>query len=100
MSLIPEKTLQVSPSLAATIGLEEATMLSVLSDLLEHREPERSRGYEWLRLNEESLQRYMPFWSEHDIQRIAKNLVDTGILLLNSAPYSRRIGRASCRERV
>jgi len=89
MSLIPEKTLQVSPSLAATIGLEEATMLSVLSDLLEHREPERSRGYEWLRLNEESLQRYMPFWSEHDIQRIAKNLVDTGILLLNSAPYSR-----------
>ena len=29
-TLIPERPLLVSPSLAATIGLEEATMLSVL----------------------------------------------------------------------
>lgn len=29
-SLVPEKTIAVPPSLAATIGLEEAVMLAVL----------------------------------------------------------------------
>ncbi len=86
-SLIPEKPLQVSPSLAATIGLEEATMLSVLDELMQHGQPQWHQGYNWLSLDEATVTRFMPFWSEQDIQRICKNLSDKGILLLASAPY-------------
>ena len=39
-SLIPERPLLISPTLAATIGLEEAIMLQVLADFLAHRSPE------------------------------------------------------------
>lgn len=86
-SLVPEKPLQISPSLAATIGLEEATMLSILDELMQHREAQHSNGYQWLSLDEATLNRYMPFWTDHDIQRISKNLRDKGILLLGSAPF-------------
>jgi hypothetical protein len=36
-SLLPEKPLVISPSLAATIGLEEAVLLAVLHELFVHR---------------------------------------------------------------
>jgi hypothetical protein len=36
-SLLPEKPLVISPSLAATIGLEEAVLLTVLHELFVHR---------------------------------------------------------------
>ena len=35
--LLPEKPLLVSPTLAATIGLEEALMLQALADLIQQR---------------------------------------------------------------
>ena len=47
-SLVPEKPILVSPSLASTIGLEEATMLSILDDLSQHREGREREGYRWL----------------------------------------------------
>ena len=86
-SLIPEKPLLVSPSLAATIGLEEATLLSVLDELMRHGMTQDSRGYRWLTLQEASLAQLLPFWTDHDLQRISKSLSDKGILLLASAPY-------------
>jgi hypothetical protein len=92
-SLIPEKPLLVSPSLAATIGLEEACMLSLLSDIATYRPKLMQRGQHWLDVDEELISRAMPFWTEYDIQRICKNLCDQGIILLDSAPYveSRRL---------
>jgi hypothetical protein len=86
-SLIPEKPLLVSPSLAATIGLEEAAMLSILNELAEHRAGELREGYRWLRLDDQVLGRYMPFWTPHDIQRVSKSLRDKGIILVESAPF-------------
>ncbi|MEX1032796.1 MAG: DnaT-like ssDNA-binding domain-containing protein [Cellvibrionaceae bacterium] len=86
-SLIPEKPLLVSPSLAATIGLEEATMLAVLNELADHRPGELRDGYAWLELDEPLLVKHLPFWTAHDIQRISKSLRDKGIILLNSAPF-------------
>lgn len=82
-SLIPERPLLVSPSLAATIGLEEATMLSVLHELALHTQD----GKNELTLDAATVGRWMPFWTPHDIQRISKNLSDKGIILLGSAPY-------------
>jgi len=92
-SLIPERPLLVSPSLAATIGLEEACMLSVLSDMATYRPLAAKDGQNWLDVDETLIARAMPFWSPQDIQRISKNLRDQGIILLASAPFmeSRRL---------
>ena len=83
-SLIPEKPLLISPSLAATIGLEEACMLSLLSEVATYRQASGN----WLELDEALISRLMPFWTDYDIQRISKNLKDKGIILLDSAPYT------------
>lgn len=88
MSLIPEKPLIVSPSLAATIGLEEALLLQQLSEFMEHHPGEANNGYTWLELSAEQLKRPLPFWNERDIQRIANSLRDKGIILIGSAPFS------------
>jgi hypothetical protein len=92
-SLIPERPLLVSPSLAATIGLEEACMLSLLSDMAAYRPLIAREGQHWLDADEALITRAMPFWNEQDIQRISKNLRDQGIILLASAPFteSRRL---------
>lgn len=89
-SLIPEKPLCISPSLAATIGLEEACMLSLLSEAAAHQidRPAARDGHQWLELDEARISRLMPFWTDYDIERISRNLKDKGIILLNSAPYT------------
>ena len=87
-SLVPEKPILVSPSLASTIGLEEATMLSILDDLSQHREGREREGYRWLEIDQESVSRHMPFWNDYDVQRVSRSLRDKGVLLLASAPYS------------
>ena len=87
-SLIPERPLLVSPSLAATIGLEEACMLSLLSDVAAYRPLVARDGQCWLELDETLVLSAMPFWSPQDIQRISKNLRDQGVILLASAPFT------------
>lgn len=86
MSLIPEKMLSISPALAATIGLEEAILLSSLNELMCYGTPELNKGYEWLNVDAQQLQKALPFWSIPDLQRISANLRDKGILLIASAP--------------
>ncbi|MFT7389515.1 MAG: hypothetical protein ACI8VC_002784 [Candidatus Endobugula sp.] len=86
-SLIPERPLLVFPSLAATIGLEEAVLLSLLDELTHLQTGQESRGYVWYELLGEQLSRSMPFWDDLDIQRVSQRLRDVGILLLVSAPY-------------
>jgi len=87
-SLIPEKPLLVSPSLAATIGLEEAAMLSGLDELVSHRTLDYKNNLAWLTLNETEMAGLFPFWTAHDIQRISKNLSDKGIIVINSVPFT------------
>jgi len=86
-SLIPERPLLISPSLAATIGLEEACMLSLLSEVAAYRRLIWADGHQWLELDEAWIHRLMPFWTDYDVQRISKNLKDKGIILLASEPY-------------
>lgn len=84
-SLIPERPLLISPSLAATIGLEEAAMLGVLKELAQWRQVKTSDN--WLQVDEETVRQGLPFWTGHDIQRISKSLRDKGIIELDSAPF-------------
>ncbi|UTF61638.1 DnaT-like ssDNA-binding domain-containing protein [Gilvimarinus sp. DA14] len=76
-SLLPEKPLLISPSLAATIGLEEALLLSVMAEA-EHS----------CQLSQPMLTERLPFWPAEDIQRIAKNLQEKGLIQITSAPYT------------
>jgi polyhydroxyalkanoate synthesis regulator phasin len=87
-SLIPERPLVISPSLATTIGLEEACLLSVLSDISFHVHANLHQGRSWYEVNEAKLHSLTPFWNAFDIQRIARSLQDKGLLQIASAPFS------------
>ena len=80
-SLIPERMLVVSPSLAATIGLEEAIMLQALSD------GGQPHDEHWQCMQKGSVRTWLPFWNDHDIKRILKSLTDKGIVHFNSPPF-------------
>ena len=43
-------------------------------------------GFAWLSVEREHLTRTLPFWSLEDLQRISRNLVDKGVLLIDSPP--------------
>ena len=84
-SLIPERPLLLYPSLAATLGLEEATCLSGLADLSAQLKPAESRGYLWYQLSTAQLLKTFPFWDLRDIQRVLTNLREKGVLIIASA---------------
>lgn len=85
-SLVPERQLLFSPSLAATIGLGEAILLQHLQGLLAHHNPQLRDGHAWLSVERELLLRTLPFWSPEDLQRLSRSLVDKGVLLVSSPP--------------
>ena len=85
---MPEKPILVYPSLAAQIGLEGATLLSVLCDLTTYLNKQPSQGYDWYYLPAVTLNAHLPFWDSLDIQRLSQQLRDQGIILLRSSPYS------------
>ena len=63
-TLIPERPLLISPTLAATIGLEETVMLHVLGELIAMRHVLAARGAEhekWVELDADQLQSVLPF---------------------------------------
>ncbi|MFT5591780.1 MAG: hypothetical protein ACI8SR_000135 [Oceanicoccus sp.] len=80
-SLIPERMLVVSPSLAATIGLEEAIVLQALNDGAQPHDAD------WQFINKITLRKWLPFWDDAQIKRILKNLSDKGIVHYNSPPF-------------
>ena len=87
MSLIPEKPLLVSPSLAATLGLEEAVLLNVLGEVVTHAQRYQPSN-QWHDISMQQLIELLPFWGAADLQRIATSLKDKGVLQINSAPIT------------
>lgn len=81
-SLVPERPLLISPTLAATIGLEETVMLHVISELLNQRQDSSfyRNQRRWAEFEQTCLQQAMPFWSPIDIKRIQRNLQDKGLI--------------------
>lgn len=88
MSLIPEKPLVISPTLAATIGLEETVLLQLLQECRSHGNAQQSQGYNWFTVAGEQLLGLAPFWREEDIRRLSMGLHDKGLLLIGGAPFS------------
>ncbi len=85
-SLIPERPIVVSPSLAATIGLEEAILLQHIETLQALAQTEHKKGYQWTRTNLATLSSQLPFWSPPALRRILHKLIDLGMILIDSFP--------------
>lgn len=82
-SLVPERPLVISPTLAATIGLEEAVLLHVLTELMAHRPMREKDRLRWVELSQQDLCDALPFWAFIDIKRVQKSLLDLGLILLD-----------------
>ena len=86
-SLIPEKPILIYPSLATTVGLDEAILLTVLTDIAKHSESRFSNGYAWYSIDTDKISEEVPFWSVRDIQRVTNSLRDKGILLIRATAF-------------
>lgn len=87
--LIPEPPLQVLPSLAVKIGLNEAMFLQQVHYWLARSESEIN-GHRWIYNTVKQWREQFPFWSEDTISRIVKNLRDTGLLVVEHLSNDRR----------
>ena len=88
MSLIPEKPISFSPTLAATIGLEETVLLQLLQECRMHGEVVQSSGFCWATISGARLLSLTPFWQEQDIKRLVTSLHEKGLLLIGGGPFS------------
>lgn len=82
-SLLPERPLLISPTLAATIGLEEAVMLQELAQLIALRSTDTHKQRRWLELSDQDLLDVFPFWALVDIKRVQLSLQNLGLLLVD-----------------
>lgn len=87
-SLIPETPILLYPSIAATLGLEAATMLSILTGISRSYRGQTSNGYSWFTLDEGVITHLMPFWKAVDVERVCATLRDQGLIFVASAPFS------------
>jgi hypothetical protein len=85
-NLVPERPLVFSPTLAATIGLEEAILLQVLMDFAAHRPGRLQDDYSWVEVADQELQKALPFWKHSDIGRIVTSLCNLGMILRRPEP--------------
>ena len=79
--LFSDKTIALSATLAATIGLEEAVLLTVLNDAAS------LQSQAWARLGKQALRQQLPFWDDVTIRRILQNLLDKGLLTLSGPMF-------------
>ncbi len=89
--LLPEAPLLVSPTLAATIGLEEALFLQTLAELIRHRPKRRpnqsaNNSGEWVELSDALLLETFPFWQPIDIRRLKASLKSLGLVDIEANP--------------
>jgi hypothetical protein len=81
-TLIPERPLLISATLAATIGLDETVMLHVLGELVNQQRGvssnDRTLG---LLLSEERMDTVFPFWKIEKIRGVQQSLEAMGLIV-------------------
>ena len=80
---MPEKTLSLSPQLAATLGLEEALLYQLLGEI-QYFSPRDGQN---LSVDCGHLLSLTPFWNLNDMRRILANLRDQGVIRFVSPPF-------------
>ncbi len=84
--LLNDHTISLSATLAATIGLEEAVLLTVLNDAA------RLQTQPHARLAIDTLRRQLPFWDDATLRRLLRSLVDKGLLFLHGSDFPQSAG--------
>lgn len=79
-----ERILPISPGLAATIGLEEACLFAVLSEVVDIRDAEQQQFWSF---NQQDQQKRLPFFNDLDVERVSKSLAAKGLIHIASAPF-------------
>lgn len=81
--MLPEHPIIISPTLAATIGLEEAVLLQTLSELLKHRGLTRTAqsNRRWLNIDHKELGELLPFWQQDKIRKLLESLKNLGLVI-------------------
>lgn len=90
--LINEEPLQLLPSLAKAVGLNEAIVIQQLHYWLQKSDHEHD-GRRWIYNTVEGWQKQFPFWSEKTIRRIFDSLVDMKIVVKTDAYNKSKIDR-------
>ena len=85
-SLVPERPLLISPTLAATIGLEEAVLLHVVSELLLQHPAIYRAQRRWMEVSQQRLREALPFWDLPKIFAVQQSLREKGLLLIEAVP--------------
>lgn len=85
-SLIPERLLLISPTLAATIGLDEAVLLHVISELLIQHAPVYRQQKRWAEIPDTILCKALPFWNFSRIMQVMQSLHELGLVLCEPIP--------------
>ena len=78
--LVPDRPLVISVELARQLGLEEATLLTLLHEATRFQSPQTRLGGNWYVLDESHVSDLMPFWQPVDIQRLLANLKARGLV--------------------
>src|SRR5690242_20371763 len=86
--LINEYPLQVLPSLACAIGLNEALILQQVHYWLQLPSAHEHDGRRWIYNSYPSWQKQFPFWSVNTVRRALEGLEDKGYLI--SGNYNKR----------
>jgi len=83
-----ERPLLVSPSLAATLGLEAALLYQLLADWLPLLNGQDSQGQHWFLIDKNQLGRQLPFWDLNKIENVLRTLHDQGLIIIGAALMS------------
>ncbi len=83
-----ERPLLVSPTLAATIGLEGALLYQLLAEWQPLLESRPRQGQDWHLLDRQRLEEQLPFWQSSEIDRQLQQLHDQGLIIIGGALIS------------
>ena len=79
-SIIPERPLIISPTLAATIGLDQAVLIHVLSELVLHCPEVHWQAKQWSEISRDKLNQSLPFWEHSKINSTLESLAILGLI--------------------
>src|SRR5215467_6129922 len=93
--LINEPPLQVLPTLAVALGLNEAIFLQQLHYWIQGKSGRVHDGRRWIYNSLDEWHEQFPFWSVEAIRRVVRSLRQQGVLLttteLNRTPMDRTL---------
>lgn len=79
-----ERPLIVSPSLAATIGLEGALLYQLLADWQQMQGDSSGDGLRWQLIDKARLQQLLPFWELATIEQQLRQLQEQGLIIIGA----------------